>query len=60
MDQPFAPHPDRHSPVTFSDLEAIVHEVGATYPLLAYVAIADDEPEDSVLEPLIFAGLVSP
>jgi hypothetical protein len=60
MEQPFAPHPDPTAPVSFSDLDAIVHEVGATYPMLAYVAIADDQPEDEVLEPLIFAGLVSP
>jgi hypothetical protein len=60
MEQPFAPHPNPAAPLSFSDLEAMIHEVGSTYPHLTYVAIADTEEDDQVLEPLIFAGLVSP
>ena len=50
--------PDVHA--ALYDLDALVLEVGASYPLLAYVPTEDDEPEEEALEPLIFAGLVSP
>ena len=50
--------PDVHA--ALYDLDALVLEVGASYPLLSYVPTEEDEPEEEALEPLIFAGLVSP
>jgi hypothetical protein len=44
-----------------ADLDTLVAEVGASYPLLAYTAPeADDEDEAGVLDSMILAGLVSP
>jgi len=42
------------------DLDTLVAEVGASYPLLAYAAPDDDEDEAGVLDSMILAGLVSP
>jgi hypothetical protein len=43
------------------DLDALIAEVGASYPLLGYV-VQPDEPydEDTALDPVIFAGLLRP
>ncbi|HKG17906.1 MAG TPA: hypothetical protein VKA96_09490 [Solirubrobacteraceae bacterium] len=43
------------------DLDTLVTEVGASFPLLAYTAPdADDEDEAGALDSMILAGLVSP
>ena len=43
------------------DLDTLVAEVGASYPLLAYTAPdEDDEDEAGVLDSMILAGLVNP
>jgi hypothetical protein len=42
------------------DLDTLVAEVGASYPLLAYTAPDDDEDGAGVLDSMILAGLVSP
>jgi hypothetical protein len=49
----------------FTDLETMVAEVGASYPLIAYTALGDEElsePErsEAAIDSLILAGLVSP
>lgn len=43
------------------DPEALVHEVGASYPILGYVLEADEEAyeEGTLLDPAILAGLVN-
>ena len=43
-----------------ADLDTLVAEVGATYPLLAYTAMEDGQDETSAMDSLILAGLVSP
>ena len=43
-----------------ADLDTLVAEVGATYPLLAYTALEDGHDESSALDSMILAGLVSP
>jgi hypothetical protein len=56
---PPAPNaPSGHPP---PDLDALIAEVGASYPLLGYV-LQPDEPydEDTPLDPVIFAGLLRP
>ena len=43
------------------DLDTLVAEVGASFPLLAYTAPeADDEDEVAAVDSMILAGLVSP
>jgi hypothetical protein len=42
------------------DLDTLLAEVGATFPLLAYAAEADEEDESGVIDAMILAGLVSP
>jgi hypothetical protein len=44
-----------------ADLDALVAEVGASYPLLGYV-LAPDEPceEETALDPVIYAALLRP
>jgi hypothetical protein len=43
------------------DLDTLVAEVGASFPLLAYTAPdADEEDEAGALDSMILAGLVSP
>jgi hypothetical protein len=41
-------------------LEALVTEIGATYPLMAYTAQADEADETEAVNAAILAGLVSP
>lgn len=60
---PAAPQAD--SRPAFTDLEAMVAEVGASYPLVAYTALGDEElpePErsEAAIDSLILAGLVAP
>jgi hypothetical protein len=53
--------PDALAANAVADLDALVRDVAVTHPLVGYVAIDEDgEPDDSPLEPLIFAELVSP
>ena len=42
------------------DLDALLAEVGATFPMLAYAAQGDEEEETGVFDAMILAGLVSP
>jgi hypothetical protein len=43
------------------DLDALVAEMGAAFPLPGYVVQPDEwSGEDTALDPLIFAGLVAP
>jgi hypothetical protein len=41
-------------------LDAMLSEIGATYPLMAYTSQADEEDETEALNAAILAGLVSP
>jgi hypothetical protein len=43
-----------------ADLDAIVAEVGITYPLMAYTATADERDENEAIDAMILAGMVSP
>jgi hypothetical protein len=44
-----------------ADLDALVLEVGASYPLLAYVINAEEAyDEPTALDPVILAGLITP
>lgn len=55
------PSPTYITTAGLADLDALVVEVGASYPLLAYVVNTEecyDEP--TALDPVILAGLVSP
>jgi hypothetical protein len=43
------------------DLYAVLDEIGASYPLLGYVADNEEEfEEETALDPAIFGGLVRP
>jgi hypothetical protein len=43
------------------DLYAVLDEIGASYPLLAYVADDEEEfEEQTAFDPAIFGGLVRP
>jgi len=56
-----APAPNAPSGYLLPDLDALVAELGASYPLLGY-AVQTDEVYDeaTALDPVIFAGLVNP
>jgi hypothetical protein len=43
-----------------TDLDALVAEVGSSYPLLAYTAEADGATEQDAIDAMILAGLVKP
>ncbi|TML26559.1 MAG: hypothetical protein E6G30_08380 [Actinobacteria bacterium] len=43
-----------------ADLDAVVAEVGASYPLMAYAGDADPDQEAEAFDALILAGLVTP
>lgn len=45
--------------VSLADLDALITELGASYPILAYAGPAD-EGDESPLDPVIFAGIASP
>jgi hypothetical protein len=55
------PAPNAPSGYALPDLDALIAEVGASYPLLGYV-VQPDEPYDdeTALDPVIFAGLLRP
>jgi hypothetical protein len=43
------------------DLDALIAEIGVSYPLYSYVPPLDDEQdEEAAIDAVIFAGLVSP
>jgi hypothetical protein len=48
------------SPGSRDPLEAMVTEIGATYPLVAYTALAGEADETEAMNAAILAGLVSP
>jgi hypothetical protein len=52
--------PEARSPGASADLDALVREVGTTYPLVAYTAQADEADETEAMNAAILAGLVSP
>ena len=52
----FEPRPG----AALADLDTLVAEVGATYPLLAYTALEDGQDEANAIDSMILAGLVSP
>ena len=55
------PAPNAPSGYVLPDLADLVHEVGASYPLLGYAVQAQEEYEDeTALDPVIFAGLLHP
>jgi hypothetical protein len=55
------PAPNAPSGYLLPDLDAIIAEVGASYPLLGYV-VQPGEPYDdeTALDPVIFAALLRP
>jgi hypothetical protein len=55
------PAPNAPSGYLLDDLDALIAEVGASYPLLGYLLLPD-EPYDeaTALEPVIFAALLRP
>lgn len=42
------------------DLDALVTEIGATYPMLAQAAQVDEDGEAGAYDAMILAGLVTP
>jgi hypothetical protein len=49
------------SPIgALADLDSLVAEVGATYPLFAYTAPEEEDREEDTVDEMILAGLVSP
>jgi hypothetical protein len=55
------PAPNAPSGYLLPDLADLVVEVGASYPLLGYLVATDEEfDERTALDPVIFAGLLSP
>jgi hypothetical protein len=59
-----APRLQADSRPALSDLESMVAEIGASYPLIAYTALSDEvsEPErsEAAIDSMILAGLVTP
>jgi hypothetical protein len=56
-----APAQDAAPGPAIEDLYAVLDEVGASYPLLSYVADSDEQfDEETALDPAIFGGLVHP
>jgi hypothetical protein len=55
------PAPNAPSGYVLPDLSDLVHEFGASYPLLGYAVQAEEEYEDeTALDAVIFAGLLHP
>jgi hypothetical protein len=48
------------SPSAHDPLDAMLNEIGATYPLMAYTSQAQEADETEALNAAILAGLVSP
>jgi hypothetical protein len=45
---------------SLTDLDALVAEVGSSYPLVAYPAEAEPADEQGAIDAMILAGLVKP
>ena len=62
--QPLAlapPAPNAPSGYVLPDLDALMAEVGASYPLLGYgVQPGEPQEEETALDAVIFAGLLRP
>jgi hypothetical protein len=55
------PAPNAPSGYLLPDLVDLVEEFGASYPLLGYLVAADERyDEPTALDPVIYAGLLSP
>ena len=55
------PAPNAPSGYLLPDLADLAIEFGASYPLLGYLVAPDEEfDEPTALDPVIFAGLLSP
>jgi hypothetical protein len=54
------PHEPVGSPSAHDPFDAMLTEIGATYPLMAYTSQADEKDETEALNAAILAGLVSP
>ena len=56
------PHadPDEPSPTALMDLESMVVEIGATFPLMTYTSEADESDEREAVDAAILAGMVAP
>ena len=55
------PHADpTESPMALMDLESMVVEIGATFPLMTYTSEADETDEREAVDAAILAGLVAP
>ena len=54
------PHADpAESPMPLMDLESMVVEIGATFPLMTYASEADESDEREAVDAAILAGLVA-
>jgi hypothetical protein len=55
------PAPNAPSGYLLPDLAGLVEEIGASFPLLGYLVVPDEEfDEPAALDPVIFAGLLHP
>ena len=56
------PHadPDEASLLPLMDLESMVVEIGATFPLMTYTSEADESDEREAVDAAILAGMVAP
>lgn len=43
-----------------ADLDTMIAEIGETYPLMAYTGHLDENDGTSMMDSMIFAGLVTP
>ena len=61
MTAPIAQHEfEPGAGAALADLDSVVAEVGASYPLMAYAGDADPDQEAEAFDALILAGLVTP
>ena len=54
------PGTEDRAPARLGDLESMVAEVGATFPLMAYTAQAEEDDDAEAVNAAILAALVSP
>lgn len=52
--------PEDQSVTALADLESMVVEIGATFPLMAYTVQAEESDETEAMNAAILAGLVAP
>ena len=55
-----APESNTGSPGANDPLEALISEIGATYPLMVYTSQSSESDEVEAVNAAILAGLVSP